>query len=307
MSDDVLRDKTKAAKYWDSRSAKVSPGAAIAWWQSPAVVRHLNKKLCGQELDGFAAGLRKWYESESNSQVLERGVSVGCGTGGKELQFLKEGLVKHFDLYEISEVRVAQGHKIFEQAKLHDQVNFFLEDAFIDRTPNRYDLVHWDNSLHHMFDVYDAIEWSKTVLKPGGWLIIHDFIGASRFQFSERCYDFARRAREALPHKYLESGYSPGTFLPTSLPKVNKDVLIAKDPTEAADSERIVDAVSKHFPNGTWKMLGGAVYHLGLTGLHWNFIRFEDHSRLDACLFMDDMASDLGENLYGAFVGRLSG
>lgn len=211
----------------------------------------------------------------------------------------------HFDLYEISEVRVARGRDLFRKFGLEGKADFFLEDAFLDRTPARYDIVHWDNALHHMMDVHDAVEWSKTVLRPGGWLVVHDFIGASRFQFSDRCYDFAARARQALPRDYLESGYAPGTYLPTTLPRVDPKRLIAKDPTEAADSERIVEAVSHHFPNGTWKMLGGAIYHLGLTGLHWNFLRFDDPNRLDACLFMDDLASYLGENLYAAFIGQV--
>lgn len=298
-------DTETAARYWDSRSRDAGANAVVAWWQSPMVVRHLNAKLCGDAIDGFAAGLRKWFGRELGSGKIEHGVSVGCGTGGKELAFLRDGLVERFDLYEISKVRVDKGHEIFAKAGFSDKARFFLEDAFSDRTPDRYDLVHWDNSLHHMFDVYDAVEWSRTVLKPGGWLVVHDFIGPSRFQFSDRCREIAGRARETLPRAYLESGYAPGTYLPTTLPRVNRGKLIAKDPTEAADSDRIVDAVSLHFPGGTWKMLGGTVNHLGLTGLHWNFMRFEDRSRLDACLFMDDMASDLGENLYGAFIGRV--
>lgn len=306
MSDNDATARSKAAKYWDTQKSRPGGAPAVAWWQSPAVVRHLNRKLCGEEIDGFAAGLRRWFAREIGSGKVERGVSVGCGTGGKELAFIKDGLVDRFDLYEISEVRVATGREIFRKAGLEGKVAFSLQDAFLDWTPQRYDIVHWDNSLHHMMDVHDAVKWSRTVLKPGGWLVLHDFIGASRFQFSDRCYDFAGRARRALPQEYLESGYAPGTYLPTVLPRVDRNRLIAKDPTEAADSERIVEAVSTHFPNGAWKMLGGAVYHLGLTGLHWNFIRYEDRSRLDACLFMDDMTSDLGENLYAAFIGQVS-
>lgn len=83
MVEDSATDRSKAAKYWDSRSKGPRDAPVVAWWQSPAVIRHLNGKLCGEELDGFAAGLRKWFRTEIGPPTLGHGVSVGCGTGGK--------------------------------------------------------------------------------------------------------------------------------------------------------------------------------------------------------------------------------
>lgn len=306
--DEARKDAlARAAKHWDARPGGRVERRSTRWWQSPAVIRHLNKKLCGEPLNGFAKGLRVWLASEIGETRLKTAVSVGCGNGGKELQFLQEDLVETFDLYEISSSRVAHGQKLAEEAGLSDRMRFTIGDAFEDQTPARYDLVYWDNALHHMFDVEEAIAWSMNVLKPGGWLVVHDYIGAVRFQFSAASLDYARRMREALPPEYLENGESPGAFLSPEVDPVDKDWLIAHDPTEAADSKRIPEVVSRAIPAGEWRMLGGAIYHTGLNNLYWNFERYDDGSRLQSCLVMDDLLSDMGDNQYAAFIGQKPG
>jgi SAM-dependent methyltransferase len=296
-------DLKKAAEHWDSK-ARWSSNVPIRWWQSKQVVRHLNKKMCGEPLNGFAAGVRHWLSQELGGEKLQRGISVGCGTGGKELQLVKEGLVDRFDLFEISGARVERGIELASEHGLSDKLNFRVADAFQEAEADTYDIVYWDNALHHMLDVAAAVDWSRRVLKPDGFLVVHDFVGANRFQFSERNIEYASRVRRSLPAEFLEIGNRPGEFAPVQVQKVNGDRLAAADPTEAADSARIVSEVSRAFPVGKWIMLGGGVYHIGLNDLFWNFERYEAPHLLDQCLVVDDLLSELGENHYAAFIGR---
>ena len=292
-----------AAAHWDAK-VKWSSAVPIRWWQSRQVVRHLNQKMCGHPVDGFAAGVRTWLRQELGAGVLNRGISVGCGNGGKEMELLKANLVEHFDLFEISQARVDLGEKRASDQGFSSRMTFHVADAFEKASEQTYDIVYWDNALHHMLDVRAAVEWSRRVLKPGGWLVVHDFVGADRFQFSDRNLEYASRVRKSLPEEFLENGAKPGTFVPKDVPRASAARLIASDPTEAADSARIVDEVSRMFPQGRWIMLGGAIYHIGLNDLFWNFERFDAPQLLEQCLIVDDLLSELGENHYASFIGR---
>lgn len=299
-------DLQRAARHWDERSKRRHAFVAVRWWQSPQILRHINRRLCGEPLDGFAAGLRARLARELGGKVLARGVSVGCGNGSKEMELLKAGLVEDFDLFEISQVRVSHGLDRAKSEGLSDRVHFSLGDAFEAAWEARYDLVYWDNALHHMLDVRAACAWSRRVLRPGGYIVVNDYIGADRFQHSDRALEYASRVRRSLPHRFLEDGARPGTFLPEQVQRSDPDKLIAQDPTEAADSSRIVAEVARNFPGGRWVMLGGAIYHTGLNGLIWNFDRYGSDGLLDGYLIVDDLLSELGENEYGAFIARVT-
>ena len=299
-SDDVQR----AARHWDAR-AKRSNSVMVRWWQCPQILRHINRKLSGEPVDGFAGGLRAWLARELGGRVLTRGISVGCGNGAKEMGLLKAGLVERFDLFEISQVRISQGISLAESQGLSDRVSFFLKDAFETERKARYDLVYWDNALHHMPDARAACEWSRQVLCPGGYIVVNDYIGADRFQHSDRALDYASRVRRSFPGKFLENGARPGAFVPERVTRIDRDRLIAQDPSEAADSARIVGEVSRLFPGGRWIMLGGVIYHTGLNDIIWNFDRYGAGGLLDGCLIVDDLLSDLGENEYGAFMAQV--
>lgn len=59
-----------------------------------------------------------------------------------------------------------------EQAKkrgLENRITFFRQDFFnSDWVNDKFDLVFWDNSLHHMPDAFAAVKISKEILKEDG-------------------------------------------------------------------------------------------------------------------------------------------
>jgi ubiquinone/menaquinone biosynthesis C-methylase UbiE len=90
---------------------------------------------------------------------FDKGISVGGGTGQKEMNLLRQGIVNEIEVYEYSEARIALGKKIAKEQSLEDRISFIHGDAFeIVPQNERYDFVHWNNSLHHMLDVDKAVE-----------------------------------------------------------------------------------------------------------------------------------------------------
>lgn len=122
---------------------------------------------------------------------------------------------------------------------VEDQVTFCVRDAFLRSEEGQYHLVYWDNSLHHMMDVDDALSWSKACLRPGD---------------------------------------DSGTFNRLiSCPTPDK--IIALDPSVAAGSSRAIPALNKYFPGATISPTDGAIYRIGFAGLYGSMDMSDQYDR----------------------------
>lgn len=272
----------------------------LRWWQSPYIIRHINRLVCGEDIPGVSQGLVQLLSSRVKNLPFKRGISVGAGTGQKEMRLIKQNIVERFDLYEYSEDRISQGMKIAVNQSLEEKVTFVHGDAFdLVSESEQYDFVHWNNSLHHMFDVRKAVVWSKKVLKPGGVFFMDDFIGASRFQWPVEQTELASRIRKIFEGSKYITNRRNGGVLSTNVAKPSIQKLIEVDPSEAADSSRIVEAVYENFPNAEIRITGGVVYHLALNDMLANFDEEEDKVLLDLLMIIDEMSTKLGQTHYG--------
>lgn len=282
--------------------------ARIRWWQSSYILKCINEKVAGKPLEGASQGLVcRAKEIADGRNPFRLGVSVGCGNSGKEISCIIQGLVDTFVLFELSPVCIKQGKELARKVGVEDKVHFVLGDAFETVIGEEcFDLVYWNNSLHHMLDVEKAVRWSYHVLKKGGLFFMDDFVGPNRFQWSEKMLTIASRVRSSLPEKYLVMpGMSrnadlskPMQLFPKVLKRPNVQDIISDDPSEAADSEQIIPSVKRCFPNAEITLTGGVVYHLALSDILQNFDEVEDKFILDILMIIDDLCADLGETHY---------
>lgn len=211
---------------------------------------------------------------------------------------MRAGLVSHFDLYEISDARVQLGQELADRHGLANQITWhncaveFASGAL----DVEYDLVYWNNALHHMFDVDQAVQWSKRALRPDGYLYMNDYVGPNRMQWPDEALAIASRARELLPQRLLKRPTGEG-YLGTSVKRRDPDKLAAGDPTECADSEDILPAIRRHFPAAWIKPTGGAIYHAALHNVIANFTD-EDTPLLEMMLLLDDVCTMAGYTDY---------
>jgi len=174
-------DAVKVASHWDGESVRRKPNR-IRWWHSPMIWQHFNRLACGQEIDGSGNGVLALLKSRIGKRVLRDGISVGCGVAHAEMEMLRLNMVEFFHLFELSAERVKEGRLRAENLGLNNRLRFSLEDAFTSVADESMDLVCWFDALHHMMDVDQAVAWSWRVLRPGGVLLLEDFVGPSRFQ-----------------------------------------------------------------------------------------------------------------------------
>lgn len=293
----------KAAAAWN-RASESGRTARTRWWLEPTIVRHVNKRICGRPLDGVGAGLSQWALDVLPDLPRRQAVSIGGGSGVKEMRLLELGIVEHVDVFEIASTRVAQGRKIAADRGLTERITFHERLLRSDECAGRYDIVHWNNSLHHMLDVDEWLGWSRRALRPDGVLLMDDFVGPSRFQWTTRQCRIASRYRRTLPDALLIDPADPSKKLDRRIRPPSIESMIASDPTEAADSSRITESLRRHFPAVEIRFTGGAIYNLALQDVMANMDPDRDSGMLRQALIMDDLLSGMGENHYAAAIAR---
>lgn len=286
-----------------SEKAKRRGLPKIRWWEFPAILRHINQIVCVKPVDGFSKGLQ--LELKKMGRVFEHGVSVGCGDGTKEFELMKEGIVKRFTLFELSTEMIKQARRKAESLGLLDRVELIQGDCFLHEFTEKVDLVHWNNSLHHMLDTKKAIKWSYDILSPGGVFYMDDFVGPTRFQWSDEALKLGTRIRRVLPKDFLKDPHRKGRYLSRELTRPNARRLKDSDPSEAADSSSIMQSVKEYFPNAKIKLTGGLIYHATLNDILHNINESDEKDKaiLELSLIIDELSLNSGvESQYAAVI-----
>ncbi len=295
-----MDDRTaKVVAHWSQNLGVKRPGESrTQWWEFDIICRHINKRICGVESSGTLGGDLELLKILSKGRPFQRAISVGCGIAGHEIGLLSSGIVERFDLYEISPARADKARLRARQAQVGDRANVVESDAFVEENIGQYDLVYWKDSLHHMFDAADAVAWSKRFLKVGGVFYMNDFVGPTRMQYTARQLEMAAKVRGALPAWCLAHPTDPALTLPVRRMAPLLKHMLAADPSECADSERIMPAVQVFFPEATIVPAGGLVYMLALGGILANMDEQRDVDLFRAMLLADDLCAEAGESLY---------
>lgn len=268
-------------KYWSSR-VKSSGN----WWTNRLVIRDINRRVSGTPYPEISRGALELGRTLAGGRRFESGISVGCGNGGKEIALLRGDFVSHMVGYDLAEARIAQARASAASLGLEDRIAFRSADALALHSEPEFDLVYWNNALHHMPDVPAALAWSRDVLRPGGLLLIDEFVGPSRMRFDDETLAYANAVRGMLPDRFLAQVRG---LAERRLDREWFASRIAKDPSEAADSGRTLSAVSGLFADPVVRPTGGVIYFVALNGLFANFDMGEpgDRALLEHLLTLD--------------------
>ena len=127
----MKKELKKVGEFWSNKIDTTVNNKKLRWWQSDLIVGHVNSKVNGQNVTGQSQGLTNRLKNKIRDRIpLNKGISVGCGTGEKEMKLVKDGLVKYFDLYDVSEKSIKIGREKARAKKLENNVRFFHDDVF---------------------------------------------------------------------------------------------------------------------------------------------------------------------------------
>jgi len=217
-----------AAQFWDRQHQAVA--AAPYWASYPLVRRYVNELIT----DCWWAYPTHAFKAAWGYKPLQRGLSIGCGTGNLEKDLRWMRICEEVDAYDVSpeSIRVARERAAAEP---FDNVRFEVADAErLSYPPEHYDAVFFHGSMHHISDPAALLDKLWPAMKMGGLIFLDDYVGPTRDEWSQEHLAHARASYDALPPWW----------------KTNAKLLApydASDPSEMIASSSILPAVRKRF------------------------------------------------------------
>ena len=167
--------KNRIKKSWDLASSK----SASNWWSVPLIQKRWNKIISGDENIEYPEYLVKKYLNEKNNLIL---LSPGCGSGSKELKFARFNNFKLIEAFDLSPKRIALAKDNLKNRGIKN-VSFTVSDIMsFNFESNKYDVVLFDSSLHHVKELNFVLTQVYGCLKDDGILVINEYIGPSRLR-----------------------------------------------------------------------------------------------------------------------------
>jgi SAM-dependent methyltransferase len=241
----------------------------IAWAEFPPCTAYINRLVSGGESKGwleFVAGLIE--------KPGELGLSICCGSGYVERQALELGMARAMEGTDISEDALEIARRSAEGLPITYRRLDLNRDEL---EPGRYDFVVSAAGLHHVTNLEHCVHQLWRSLKPGGLLLMNEFVGPDRFQWTDEQLEEMNRLFVPLP---VEKRHNLMTGVTSErIERRPLAYMIEADPSEAVRSSEIIGTVSLFFEPFVVREFGGTVLHPMLEGIAGNFDMEDEKDR----------------------------
>ena len=175
-------------------------GPPVHWWDIPVVQDRVNAMMSGKSEKPYQRYVAEKYLRPSGGQ---KALSLGCGSGGKEIAWAETGCFEIIDAYDISENRILAARTALQETPFREVIRYRVGNVQnLQLPPESYDVVLFDHSLHHFSSLDVLLPRMREVLKPGGMVVANEFIGPSRFQWSDRQIEVVNGLLAVFPRRY---------------------------------------------------------------------------------------------------------
>jgi SAM-dependent methyltransferase len=221
------------SKFWDHHfTTEISNDY---WTCHPIINEYVNTLIapgCSNILAWFA---RTFIQGKP----FERGLSIGCGTGAAERQAIQEGVCQFMDGIDISPVSIEMAKQAASKAGLDGRLHYSIGNLNTLQLPKRYyDFALCVGSIHHVENLEHLFNELKMSLKPGSFILINEYVGPSRLQWTEKQLKILNNVWEIMPNEFRKTG---------PLSPVDQGELIKVDPSEAICSSEIIPFLYNNF------------------------------------------------------------
>lgn len=279
-------ERVKAA--W---SKVVSP--PVNWWDVPRIRVRWNTMITGDANLPINDYFAQKYLSDKKPLT---GLSLGCGSGANELLWAKTGMFSRIDAYDLSPERINKAKQNAENSEYGHLVRFKVGDVMKIESPAcSYDMIIVEGAMHHFSPLREILNKINFFLRPGGYLYIRDFVGPTRFQWTDRQLQAINAMLDLLPNSYKKI-WGEEKFK-RNMYKHCRLGMILLDPSEAVESSSILPLVRDMFETIELKIFGGTLLHPMLSGIAHNFLSDDPETQkwLDICFEVEDALMECGE------------
>jgi SAM-dependent methyltransferase len=241
---------------------------------------HLNERATGDPArDWLSSWAHRWFVGDKLRVLV-----LGCGEGWLERAIAQWPFVARIDAVDFAEHAVARAREL---ARGIDKIAYGVVNLNQDTLPrDTYDVIVAHSVLHHVENLEHAYAQIEQSMRPDATLIVNEYVGPNRFQYSDDVLSIMNALFRCLPAEQR------GAFEKRTRPTVEE--MLANDPTEAVRAEELLAFTERHFDVLERKELGGAVVQHLLFDVVQNF-RFDDpreRSLIEMLCTIDAMLTD---------------
>ncbi len=201
-------------------------------------------------------------------------MSVGCGLGNREIRFAETNLFGEIIGIDLSADLIENANKKVIEKRLKN-IRFEQADFYnLQLRPDYFDIVLFHSSLHHFKQIDKIATRVKGALKDDGILVLNEYVGKNRLQFSKDQLLEMNNLLEIIPKQYKKRYLTQLTKKRIYAPGLIR--MIISDPSEAVESETIKPTIHKYFSVIEEKKIGGDLLMMVLKDIAHNFINSND-------------------------------
>jgi SAM-dependent methyltransferase len=206
-------------------------------------------------------------------------LSLGCGAGHLDRILMRRGFAfRSFTGIDISKGAVRQARRLADEIAMAPPARYVVQDLNRpDLASNAFDFIYFFQSLHHIEALERLLDQCRRALRPAGLLMVNEFVGPSRFQWTSRQLELADAITAALPEELRLDLRHGGLKTAVVRPTVNQ--MLRRDPSESVRSAEIEDLLKERFEVvGEWNW-GGTLNHLVFQDIAANFKQDDAYHR----------------------------
>jgi SAM-dependent methyltransferase len=258
----------RVSEAWSTSPEDQAVDVGWYWMAHPAVRSRTNRLASGRPDQDAYGRLVALLQERGWTLPIERAVSIGCGFGALERDLFARGIVRSVDAYDIAAGAVAEAERLAREKGLSGLRYHLADLETIDLPPQSVDAVFAHSAVHHVERLEALYAVVQRTLRPGGVFHLHEFIGPTRFQWTEEQLRLGNAFLDSLPGRLRRTpdGEPNGVLLRPTI-----EDMIAADPSESVRSADLLPAMEPFFEIIEIRRLGGALAHLVLGGIAQNF------------------------------------
>jgi SAM-dependent methyltransferase len=265
---------------WDDSAGQYErDGFKVYWELLPAVQRYQRRLATGDEtVDPFLYAMR--HLRGLGRRVGLRGLSLGCTEGdpGPEMSLVQSGRFAHIDVLDVAGTLLARQAAIAERRGLAGSLAYRQADLnAADLGDDRYDLIWAVGTVHHVERLESFFDRVNRALTDTGVFMMREYVGPSRFRFTEAQLTLANDLLAALPERYRRNAEGA---LKERVEANSALTLALVDPSEAVRSADILPLLRERLDVIRLAPTGGTLLHPLLDQIASNFERDEDGQAL---------------------------
>jgi 2-polyprenyl-3-methyl-5-hydroxy-6-metoxy-1,4-benzoquinol methylase len=270
---------TYASKLFKGNSQRTiktfdAQGAHANWWLLPQVHNLINKRQNIGQLQHYMqlAILNAINNCGYNTLNI---LSVGCGNGSQEFLWLKHSANCNIDAIDITPKNIDFANNQAAQLGINN-INFIVSSWEQYDSQKKYDIILFHSSMHHLANIEAVFTKIKTLLSTNGLLVLHEYVGAQKHQFTQQQISMVNQLLSQTP-KHLKKMFNT-PFYKYKVQSPGRLRMYLNDPSEAIESQNIRPALKKYTQALFEQELGANLFVLYLKEIAHHFINITDEN-----------------------------